>query len=237
MHIPHSRCFILLSLLVSAAACREEADLPSAPASRPSLAAATAALTYWQVSAGGTHTCAITTDDRVWCWGANGFGELGDGTTAAHFQPALVAGAQRFRQMSSGDFGTCALATDDRVFCWGAAFLGFQASSPQAVGGTLRFRQVSNSGEHACAIGRDDGRAYCWGWNQFGQLGDGAKATGAVRPRRPSRALCASTSSRAASVTPAASRPPTRSTAGARIGGANSATTPRRRATTCGPPA
>jgi alpha-tubulin suppressor-like RCC1 family protein len=127
------------------------------------------------VSSGHLHTCGITTDSRAYCWGENGFGELGDGTQTARLQPVAVATTLRFRQADASSYGTCAVTTDDRVFCWGAAFTGFQSTQPQPVGGNLRFRNLSASGEHVCAVRRDDDRAYCWGWNRWGQLGDGTR--------------------------------------------------------------
>jgi alpha-tubulin suppressor-like RCC1 family protein len=126
-----------------------------------------------QVSAGGSHSCGITTDNRVYCWGDNDFGQLGDGSTTGHRRPTAVATTLRFRQISANYYGTCALTTDDRLFCWGSVASGSQNSSPQRVGSGLHFRQISASGEHACAVGRDDELAYCWGLNTYGQLGDG----------------------------------------------------------------
>jgi hypothetical protein len=172
------RCMAVLPLLLLGAVfgCRDDQDGPTAPAEAVSSPlAAVATLSFHQVSSGDGHTCGINTDNRAYCWGGNGFGELGDGTNTSRLRPVAVATTLRFRQVDASDFGTCAVTTDDRVFCWGAAFTGFEGTQPQAVGGSLRFRNVSASGEHVCAVGRDDGRAYCWGWNRWGQLGDGTR--------------------------------------------------------------
>jgi alpha-tubulin suppressor-like RCC1 family protein len=161
-------------LLVTVLGCADDAEAPSAPGGlAPVDETAAAALAYWQVSSGNLHACGITSDDRAYCWGYNGFGQLGSGTNDASLTPVPVAGTRRFRQIDASDYGACALTTDDRAFCWGAAFYPVRTTSPQAVGGSLRFRQVSASGEHVCAVRRDDSRAYCWGTNSFGQLGDG----------------------------------------------------------------
>ncbi len=165
-----------LALTVTVLACGDEGDAPTAPTGPGAAVTQTAAgaVAFYQVSAGDGHSCGITTDDRAYCWGANGFGQLGDGTNTARFTPTPVATTLRFRQIDASNYGTCALTPDDRVYCWGAAFYPFRTNSPAAVGGTLRFRLVSASGEHVCALRREDSRAYCWGWNDFGQLGDGS---------------------------------------------------------------
>jgi alpha-tubulin suppressor-like RCC1 family protein len=89
--MPHIGCtparlapLIAAALLVAVAGCGEDAESPTAPESTPALATTAAQpLSFHQVSAGHVHTCGVTTDDRAYCWGANG-GALGDGTTANH---------------------------------------------------------------------------------------------------------------------------------------------------------
>jgi len=111
--------------------------------------------------------------------------------------PALdvtPAGVLSFRQVSagsglSGDVHACGVTTDDRAYCWGANLwgqLGIGTSTgpedcgnpcstrPVAVLGGLRFRHVSVGDRFTCGITTDD-RAYCWGRNVEGQLGDGTQ--------------------------------------------------------------
>jgi hypothetical protein len=94
----------LLSVLgpalgLAAPGCREGAESPTAPQSAtptpaPGLAMAAAEpLAFRQVSAGLSHTCGVTTDDRAYCWGSNARGQLGDGTTTGRTRPVAVAGA------------------------------------------------------------------------------------------------------------------------------------------------
>jgi alpha-tubulin suppressor-like RCC1 family protein len=180
----------LAALLVAALGCREDAESPTAPELGPALATtATTALAFYQVSGGGVHTCGVTTDNRAYCWGRNLVGQLGDGTTTDRLTPVAVAGMLRFRQVSAGDGYTCGVTTDDRAYCWGddvynqlgngtntgletCYFGGSCSTRPVPVAGTRRFRQVDAGELHACGVTTDD-RAYCWGDNSFGQVGDG----------------------------------------------------------------
>ena len=102
------------------------------------------------VSAGTDHTCVITANDRVQCWGSNGSGEADppDGT---------------FKAVSAGSNYTCAITTNDQAKCWGNNEHG-QTDAP---GGA--FKAVSaGSGGQACAITVDN-KVKCWGSNEHGQ--------------------------------------------------------------------
>jgi alpha-tubulin suppressor-like RCC1 family protein len=166
------------------AACNETATEPE-PVTDPSAieanVSAAAALSFWQVSAGELHTCGVSSDQRLYCWGYNSTGQLGDGTTTNRSRPTPVATALRFRQVSAGAIHTCAIATDDRIYCWGYnAFgqLGDGTTSdrrtiPAPVAGGLTFRSVAAGWFHTCGISVADNRAYCWGGNAPGTLGDG----------------------------------------------------------------
>jgi alpha-tubulin suppressor-like RCC1 family protein len=177
------------ALLVATLGCREEeATSPSAPESPPALDITPAqALSFRHVSVGSGHTCGVTLDNLVYCWGeSNLWGQLGDGTTVAHEAPVAVAGGLRFRQVSAGVAHTCGVTTTNRAFCWGYngdGRLGNGTATgpetcplpcstrPVAVAGGLQFRQVSVR-SHSCGVTTDN-RAYCWGPNGNGELGDG----------------------------------------------------------------
>jgi alpha-tubulin suppressor-like RCC1 family protein len=146
-------------------------------------------LRFRQVSAGGVHTCGVTTDDRAYCWGGNHFGQLGNLGGGASPRPVAVAGGLRFREVSAGAPYTCGVTTDDRVYCWGNNDFGqlgdgttTERLSPTAVAGGHRFRQLSAGGDHTCAANRFD-RIFCWGANDVGQLGHNP-TTSRLRPVR-----------------------------------------------------
>ena len=169
-----------LSLLGLTLACREDAESPTEPASPPALAATAAALVFAQVSAGSTHTCGVTSDNRLFCWGANYAGQLGDGTTTKRFAPVPVGGALRFRQVGAGYASTCGIATDYRAYCWGSNEWGQVGDgtrnphlTPVAVTGGHLFRQIQISWVQTCAVTYSGDRAFCWGTNTSGQLGIG----------------------------------------------------------------
>ena len=148
---------------------------------------------------GAGHSCAImAADGSVKCWGSNGSGELGDGTTTTTNTPTDVcaAGAQApcgaslltgAASISGGFFHTCALMSDEGALCWGANDDGqlgdgllAASSTPGAVcasgsgsgcpalGGIT---QLSAGFKHGCAL-MPAGAVRCWGANTRGELGD-----------------------------------------------------------------
>jgi alpha-tubulin suppressor-like RCC1 family protein len=143
-------------------------------------------LRFRQVSAGQYHTCGVTTVDRAWCWGYNQQGQVGDGSDIRRQKrPVRVDIARRFRIVSAGALHSCGVTTGDQAFCWGAGASGqigdnntLTRRTPRAVAGGLRFRHViagetqRSAGYHSCGVTTDK-RAYCWGGNFDGQLGDG----------------------------------------------------------------
>lgn len=132
------------------------------------------------LSAGDRYTCGLTAGGAAYCWGLNGWGQLGDGTTTDRSSPVPVAGGLSFRVVSTGFRHSCAIAASGALQCWGlnrAGQLGDETttdrSSPVPVAGGLTFVAVSAGDFHTCGI-TTAGTAYCWGANGDGQLGDGS---------------------------------------------------------------
>jgi alpha-tubulin suppressor-like RCC1 family protein len=142
---------------------------------------------FRQVAASGegsylflSHTCAVTTDNRAFCWGNNKDGQLGDSTEVAQrLIPTRVAGGHLFLQIDGGSAHTCAVTTGSRAYCWGNGRAGaigngqkYLSFWPRAVAGGISFRRVSAGDRHSCGE-TTNSRAYCWGINDYGQIGDG----------------------------------------------------------------
>lgn len=146
------------------------------PADVSGLAGGVAAL-----AAGGVHTCALTGAGGAKCWGGNSFGQLGDGTFIQHRTPGDVSGlTSGVAALAAGGNHTCALTTVGGVKCWGDNEYG-QLGDGTIISRTLPV-DVSGlaSGATALALGTDHtcaltntGGVKCWGYNLFGQLGDG----------------------------------------------------------------
>jgi alpha-tubulin suppressor-like RCC1 family protein len=147
------------------------------------------------VAAGRHHTCAIKSG-ALYCWGYNGYGELGNGTTTGSNTPTLVAdgamGNSGVTAVAAGGWHTCAIKSG-ALYCWGGNWVGqLGASSSQTCGGyacsttplavtsmNSDVTAVAAGYEHTCAI--KSGALYCWGYNGYGQLGNGT-TTGSNTP-------------------------------------------------------
>ncbi len=151
------------------------------------------------ISAGAFHTCAIDTEGKAYCWGWNGYGQLGVETeTETDFSSVPVsvdtAGIMNGRKLvfiSAGTFHTCAIDIEGVVYCWGYyIYLGNGDLTPADIDDVLLPVKVDISGvlkdkklvavdtddSHTCAID-NEGKAYCWGDGRSGQLGDGTEWT------------------------------------------------------------
>jgi hypothetical protein len=112
----------------------------------------------------------------VYCWGANGEGQLGNGGVAAG---AAVVGISDAIDLSVGGRHACALRLTGQVVCWGSNYWGQlgngggpDSNVPVAVMGITTAVAVTAGGEHSCAV-LANGTAWCWGNNDQGQLGSG----------------------------------------------------------------
>jgi alpha-tubulin suppressor-like RCC1 family protein len=139
--------------------------------------------TVLQVSVGGSHTCARRTDGSLWCWGSNGEGALGDGTTVSRSAPLpVVALGTSVVEVAAASDMTCARRTDGSLWCWGSGYLGalgdgttishFSPAPVTALGTSVA--QVRTGGLANVCARRTNGSLWCWGYNGAGQLGDGS---------------------------------------------------------------
>jgi alpha-tubulin suppressor-like RCC1 family protein len=137
------------------------------------------------ISAGGDHTCALTTQGAVLCWGDNSSGQLGNGSRRSSPRPESIPGLNSgIEAISAGVSHTCALTDGGGVTCWGSNKHGqlgdgttVSRSAPVSVVGlTSGIAAIDAGGSHTCAL-TTERRMKCWGYNGYGQLGIGTAAT------------------------------------------------------------
>jgi len=145
-----------------------------------------------QVSTGLNNTCAIDAG-ALTCWGDDTYGQIGNGTvsTTPVTTPTAVPGMDTnvtFVVVAPNGENVCAIQSGI-LYCWGSNDRGqlgtgttASASSPSAVTlpGSGDVTQVSTSGQHTCAV--RGGAGYCWGRNDYGQLGNGRPTGDLVTP-------------------------------------------------------
>jgi hypothetical protein len=112
---------------------------------------------------GGGFACAIAHDEVV-CWGANGSGQLGDGTQADRLEPRGVAGLEGVVEIAAGESSACARTRDGRVACWGALpdAHGTRAQLTPEWVQLPRARRIALGAGTLCAIS-EAGAVLCWG--------------------------------------------------------------------------
>jgi len=135
-----------------------------------------------RAASGGYHTCALLDDDAVLCWGRNGDGQLGDGTTTDSLSPTEVQLSTSPAPISvaCGLQHTCALNEDGNVRCWGynnKGQLGDGTTTGRALpvlvtGLASPALGISAGRYHTCAV-LTGGGVSCWGMNENGELGNG----------------------------------------------------------------
>ena len=143
------------------------------------------------IAAGGNHSLAIAADDTVWAWGLNSSGQLGDNTSVSKINPVQVLSSDGVTPLSgvtaiaAGGTFSLALRNDGTVWAWGNNTNGqlgnntlVASSTPVQVvvsGGSALtgIKAIAAGGSHALALKDDGTNIYAWGYNKFGQLGDG----------------------------------------------------------------
>ena len=142
-----------------------------------------------EIAAGGYHTCALLDNGSVACWGANHDGRLGDGTYTPRNTPTQTAGfgpGMSAISITAGLHHTCAILDNGSVSCWGYAnegqlgngnSLSMTTPTPTATLGVGRIAVAIDSTNHHTCVILDDGTVSCWGFNDYGMLGDGTTTT------------------------------------------------------------
>lgn len=140
---------------------------------------------------GRNHRVVLRSNNTVWVWGNNTYGQLGIGNNTGQSAPVLVLGVNSIRQVAIGHWHTMALTLDGKVYCWGLNGDGQVGDGttqnrnlPVLVGGLPTIAAIAAGGWSSYAVGTD-GKVYAWGWNDYGQLGDGT-TTSRQRPVRVS---------------------------------------------------
>lgn len=137
------------------------------------------ATTYKTISAGFSHTCAVTSTDGVQCWGYNYYGQIGDGTQISHTVPVDVVGlANGIASLSLGRYHTCAVTLTGGLKCWGDNQYGqlgdssliTRLTSIDVTGLSSGVKSVSAGENHTCVV-MITSNVKCWGSNNGGQLG------------------------------------------------------------------
>ena len=157
-------------------------------------------LSFRTLAPGGQHVCGLTTAGQVYCWGSNRFGQLGSGTpdVLVHSTPVLAASGRVFTTITSGWEYSCALDAEGAAWCWGNDAwrqLGASAAgscvdhfnrtapcsaAPVRVEISIPLASLRAGPRHACGMAAAGG-VYCWGYNAFGEIGNGRREFDAGR--------------------------------------------------------
>jgi alpha-tubulin suppressor-like RCC1 family protein len=140
-----------------------------------------------QIACGNHHTMALDSDGKVYTWGRNNFGQLGNGDTATQYTPGPVTttiGDKTIVAVAGGSYHTIALDSDGKVYTWGRNNYGqlgngtTQRNTPGQVTSLSDKTIVAIAGgyEHTMALD-SDGKVYTWGYNVYGQLGHNGTTT------------------------------------------------------------
>ncbi|MFH1228250.1 MAG: fibronectin type III domain-containing protein [Planctomycetota bacterium] len=151
--------------------------------------------TRWaQVAVGPFHTLAIKTDSSLWAWGSNGYGQLGDGTTADKNVPTRIGTETNWSAIAAGGWNgnhdgyTIALKTDGSIWAWGDNIAGqlgdgtnTDKHTPTLISATGWAGATIACGDNQTIAIKADGSLWAWGNNDNGQLGDGTSGYGNLK--------------------------------------------------------
>ncbi len=139
--------------------------------------------TDWIAISGGNHTVALKSNNSLWAWGANSYGQVGDGTTIHKSSPVQIGTDNDWVTVDAGGYFSVALKVDGSLWAWGNNANGqlgdgttINRYSPIPIGSDTDWTEISAGGGHTVAL-KVDGSLWAWGYNIYGQLGDGSTNT------------------------------------------------------------
>jgi alpha-tubulin suppressor-like RCC1 family protein len=152
------------------------------PVQRPSTTA------WGMVSVGKNFVVALKQNFTVWSWGCNDYGQLGDGTTTMSNDPVQESThGTDWRFVSAGDEHAVAIKDINTIWSWGyngSGRLGNHSSANSSVpvqeNSHSTWSTASAGAKHTAAIKSSDKTVWSWGYNYFGQLGDGSTSSSNV---------------------------------------------------------
>jgi prepilin-type N-terminal cleavage/methylation domain-containing protein len=149
------------------------------------------------ISSRGSDTCAIASDNQAYCWGSNGYGQLGNNSVSDSSVPVAVVNSgvlsgKTIASISTGQYHSCVIASDSQAYCWGYNAINgalgnnsyVNSSVPVAVttSGVLSGKTISSIStgyNHSCVVASDN-QIYCWGNGVDGELGNNTTTTSPV---------------------------------------------------------
>ena len=140
------------------------------------------------LSVGYYHTCVITSAGGAQCWGYNPYGGLGNGTSTNSSVPVSVSGlTSGVTSIGAGLYSTCAVTVGGAAACWGYNVYGGLGNgttttslTPAAVTGLASGAASVTVGQYTSCARTTGGAAFCWGYDVYGQLGNGVTGTSAL---------------------------------------------------------
>ena len=144
---------------------------------------------------GSSFGLAVRADGTLWTWGDNGYGQLGDGSTTSRTRPLQVGADNDWVQVAAGTSHSLALKANGTLWAWGLNNRGQLGSSTNSSTNAANaapiqispdlYTSVAAGAYHSLAL-RADGSLYAWGYNYYGQLGNGASTSAAAANPTPS---------------------------------------------------
>jgi hypothetical protein len=139
------------------------------------------------ISAGSRHSLAIGSDGNLYAWGANAYGQIGDGSRTDRLRPEPITLAQGVKAtaISAGGHDSLAIGSDGNLYAWGANAYGQVGDGsrtdrlhpePITLAQGVNPTAISAGYDHSLAVG-SDGELYVWGLNIYGELGDGTSSS------------------------------------------------------------